>query len=50
MSTTYLKRAAKTPESETATAQKVVNDMLAAIQTGREDAVRRYAKDLDHWP
>ena len=49
MTTTYLKRAAKSPETETATAQQVVTDMLAAIQAGREDAVRRYAKDLDHW-
>jgi sulfopropanediol 3-dehydrogenase len=49
MSTTYLKRASKTPETETATAQKVVGDMLAAIEAGREDAVRRYAKELDKW-
>jgi sulfopropanediol 3-dehydrogenase len=49
MSTTYLKRASKTPETETATAQKVVTDMLAAIEAGREDAVRRYAKALDQW-
>ncbi|MBL8341484.1 MAG: histidinol dehydrogenase [Rubrivivax sp.] len=49
MTTTYLKRASKTPETETATAQKVVSDMLAAIETGGEAAVRRYAKELDHW-
>jgi sulfopropanediol 3-dehydrogenase len=49
MAITTLKKASKTPETETATAQKVVNDMLAAIQAGREDAVRRYAKELDRW-
>ena len=59
MATTYLKRAAKTPETETATAQKVVTEMLSAIQAGGEDAVRRanasdyglggsiWSKDLD---
>lgn len=49
MAETYLKRAAKTPETETATAQKVAGDMLAAIQAEGEAAVRRYAKDLDGW-
>ena len=49
MSTTYLKREAKSPQTETATAQQVVTEMLATIQAGREDAVRRYAKDLDQW-
>ena len=45
----YLKRASKTPDTETATAQKVVTDMLAAIDSGGEDAVRRYARELDKW-
>jgi len=45
----YLKKAAKTPETETATAQSVVNDMLAEIQTNGESAVREYAKKLDAW-
>jgi len=49
MSTTYLKKASKTPETETATAQKVVTDMLAEIETHREAAVRSYAKQLDQW-
>ena len=44
-----LKRASKTPETETATAQKVVTDMLAAIEAEGEAAVRRYARELDHW-
>lgn len=49
MTITYLKKAAKTPETETATAQQVVNDMLAAIQKDGETAVRHYAKSLDGW-
>jgi sulfopropanediol 3-dehydrogenase len=49
MTVTYLKKAAKTPETETATAQKVVTDMLAAIEAGGEQAVRDYALKLDKW-
>ncbi len=49
MAITYLKKASKTPETETATAQKVVNEMLAAIESGGEEAVRGYAKSLDKW-
>ena len=45
----YLKKANKTPETETATAQKVVTEMLAAIQQDGEAAVRHYAKTLDQW-
>jgi sulfopropanediol 3-dehydrogenase len=49
MSTTYLKKASKTPETETATAQKVVTEMLAEIGSNGEAAVRAYAKKLDGW-
>lgn len=49
MAITYLKRAAKTPESETGTAQQVVTDMLTAIRKGGEQAVRDYAAKLDKW-
>lgn len=49
MSVTYLKKAGKTPETETATAQAVVTEMLAQIQSRGEDAVRDYARQLDHW-
>ena len=49
MSTTYLKKAAKTPETETASAQKVVTEMLARIEAEGEAAVRDYAKTLDKW-
>lgn len=49
MTTSYLKKASKTPETETATAQQVVNDMLAEIGAHGEAAVRQYAQSLDHW-
>ncbi len=49
MTTTYLKRASKTPETETATARKVVTEMLAEISKNGESAVRSYAKKLDGW-
>jgi sulfopropanediol 3-dehydrogenase len=49
MTTTYLKQASKTPQTETATAQKVVSEMLAEIGKNREAAVRVYAKKLDDW-
>jgi len=49
MTVTYLKKASKSPETETATAQKVVSEMLAEITHGGEAAVRRYAKQLDAW-
>jgi sulfopropanediol 3-dehydrogenase len=49
MGTTYLKKASKTPETETATAQKVVTEMLAEIGKNGEAAVRAYAKKLDQW-
>jgi sulfopropanediol 3-dehydrogenase len=45
----YLKKASKTPETETATAQSVVNEMLTEIQKNGEAAVRHYAKKLDAW-
>jgi sulfopropanediol 3-dehydrogenase len=45
----HLKRAAKTPETETGAARKVVDEMLAAIRAGGEQAVRDYAKKLDRW-
>jgi len=47
--TNFLKRAHKTPETETATAQKVVTEMLAKIQAQGEAAVREYARTLDKW-
>ncbi len=49
MSIQYLKKAEKTPETETAAAQKVVVEMLAAIEVGGESSVRDYAKKLDKW-
>ena len=49
MPVTYLKKASKTPESETATAQAVVSEMLATIARRGEAAVREYAQRLDQW-
>ena len=49
MATEYLKKAAKTPETETGTARKVVDEMLAEIGRRGEDAVREYARTLDQW-
>lgn len=49
MGITTLKKASKTPETETATAQKVVTEMLAEIEANGEAAVRAYAKKLDGW-
>ena len=45
----YLKKAEKTPQTETAAAQKVVTEMLGQIQARGEDAVRDYAQQLDGW-
>jgi len=49
MAIVYLKRAAKKPETETANAQAVVSEMLAAIEAGGERTVRDYAQKLDGW-
>ena len=49
MAIRYLKKADKTPETETQTAQAVVSKMLADIAEHGEEAVRRYARELDHW-
>jgi sulfopropanediol 3-dehydrogenase len=49
MAIEYLKRAAKTPETETATARKVAAEMIAEIGRGGEAAVRDYARKLDQW-
>jgi len=49
MTIKYLKKATKTPETETATAQGVVTEMLAEIEKNGEAAVRAYAKKLDKW-
>ena len=49
MSITYLKKAAKTLETETDAARKVAADILGAIEAGGEQAVRDYAIKLDQW-
>jgi sulfopropanediol 3-dehydrogenase len=49
MSVLYLKKATKTPETETEAAREVVAEMLAVIDAGGEQAVRDYALKLDNW-
>lgn len=49
MAIDHLKKAAKTPETETGNAQKVVTEMLAAIEKNGEQAVKDYALKLDKW-
>ena len=49
MAATYLKRASKTPESESANARQVVVEMLAEIDRDGEAAVKAYAEKLDGW-
>jgi len=44
----YLKKATKTPETETVAAQKVVTEMLSDIEARGEAAVREYSEKLDH--
>ncbi len=49
MTISYLKRAAKTPETESGNARAVVEEMLETIAKGGEQAVREYALKLDKW-
>lgn len=49
MAIIHLKKASKTPETETGSAREVVTEMLAAIEKGGEQAVRDYALSLDKW-
>lgn len=49
MAIIHLKKASKTPETETGSARQVVTEMLATIEKGGEQAVRDYALSLDRW-
>jgi sulfopropanediol 3-dehydrogenase len=49
MAIIHLKKASKTPETETDAARKVVTDMLETIEAGGEQAVKDYARTLDKW-
>jgi len=49
VATAYLKKATKTAETETGSARQVVSKMLAEIEAHGEEAVRRYALELDRW-
>ena len=50
MAADYLKRASERSETTTASAQRVVAEMLREIEVHGEAAIRRYALELDHWP
>src|SRR6267143_5605572 len=45
----HLKRASKTPETESGVARKVVGEMLGEIEKRGEAAVKEYAQKLDRW-
>ncbi len=49
MSVHFLKKAVKTPETESSNAQQVVAEMLSNIEKNGESAVLEYAKTLDKW-
>ena len=49
MAIEFLKRASKSPETETGNARRVVEDMLGEIERRGEAAVREYAAKLDRW-
>ena len=47
MAVTYLKKAAKTPQTGTDETRAIVSDMLAKIEAGGEEAALAYGRDLD---
>ena len=47
MSELYLKKANKNPETGTKETRKIVEKMLDEIESGGEEIVKKYAKDLD---
>src|SRR5512144_323696 len=49
MAINHLKRASKTPETESGNARAVAEAMLADVARRGEDAVRDYALKLDGW-
>ncbi len=49
MAIDYLKKAAKSPDTETGNARIVVEEMLGEIERHGEAAVREYAAKLDQW-
>lgn len=45
----YLKKAARTAETDQQDVREIVANMLAEIAAGGEDTARAYARDLDKW-
>jgi sulfopropanediol 3-dehydrogenase len=49
MSINYLKKAAKTPETDEAQTREIVVNMLDDIKKNGEEAIKKYAQKLDNW-
>ncbi len=49
MTAEYLKRAARTPQSDAPEVTERVRALLAEMEAGREPVIRRYAAELDGW-
>ncbi|PCH71287.1 MAG: histidinol dehydrogenase, partial [Rhodobacteraceae bacterium] len=49
MTITYLKRAKPRPQNESVDLRDLVTDMLANLERNKDDAARKYARDLDQW-
>ncbi len=49
MSIVYLKKAAKKSQADEGRTQEIVLSMLSEIKQGGEEAVRKYARQLDNW-
>ncbi len=49
MAITYLKRARPRPQNESVDLRDLVTDMLADLERNKDDAARKYARDLDRW-
>ncbi len=49
MSVNYLKKAAKTPETDEAQTREIVVSMLDDIKENGEEAIKKYAEKLDKW-
>ncbi|MEX1299862.1 MAG: histidinol dehydrogenase, partial [Desulfotignum sp.] len=49
MTVTYLKKATKTAETDEGKTQEIVLNMLNDIRANREEAVKKYAEQLDKW-
>jgi len=49
MTVQYIKKANRTPTTDQEDVATVLHDMLAEIEAGGDEVVRRYAHKLDQW-